>query len=445
MKSPKEIITALLQIARVADELLAKEQAGMRLTFENMNALDAALRQLDVPAGEGERLALAESALKVFMIDCVEDYLAMLEGVEFESSRKKLMEAALKFTSPVVVVNASQIDPEVLKSFINEPSGMTLTPDVPMAQSEDAPCAACGGWGSKRQQRMVEDVLSTPVDATTHLLSTSANAAHLERSLEQARSGQATTRELLDDMAAVPAFNPVEPALAPNTLYIRTTDKNGLLATQFHGSTFEPQHEANVMIAALEFERAKRLHNTPILAHKAGELWMSTLDPVIISQDFYTHRAAWRTAIERCKAASELDHAMRPATYRDSDDPSYWQHELEAFDRTFNTLPADSTEKRLVIPEVVMNAWLGETHDKVMKVHGDAELLNNLRRVCGYVENGSSEAVTICQDDATNDWGVSVGYTGLGGRKRHYHARSFHQALRLAVDGELRDKEEDGQ
>ena len=92
-----------------------------------------------------------------------------------------------------------------------------------------------------------------------------------------------------------------------------------------------------------------------------------------------------------------------------------------------------------------MNAWLGETHDKVMKVHGDAELLNNLRRVCGYVENGSSEAVTICQDDATNDWGVSVGYTGLGGRKRHYHARSFHQALRLAVDGELRDKEEDGQ
>ena len=34
----------------------------------------------------------------------------------------------------------------------------------------------------------------------------------------------------------------------------------------------------------------------------------------------------------------------------------------------------------------------------------DAERLKGLRELCGYVEDGSSQTVTIAQDDATKDW-----------------------------------------
>jgi hypothetical protein len=38
----------------------------------------------------------------------------------------------------------------------------------------------------------------------------------------------------------------------------------------------------------------------------------------------------------------------------------------------------------------------------------DKELLDGLRDLCGYVEDGSSARVTILQDDATKDWFLLV-------------------------------------
>lgn len=49
-----------------------------------------------------------------------------------------------------------------------------------------------------------------------------------------------------------------------------------------------------------------------------------------IPQDVRTHREAWRKALENCR--DEAD-----AFYNDPD-VSYWEHELEAFDRTFDRL-----------------------------------------------------------------------------------------------------------
>ena len=60
----------------------------------------------------------------------------------------------------------------------------------------------------------------------------------------------------------------------------------------------------------------------------------------------------------------------------------------------------------------------------------DAELLEGLRNLCGFVEDGSSEAVTIAQDDATKDWIVRVG--GLGS-KRWWYGRSLKEALTSAM------------
>jgi hypothetical protein len=56
----------------------------------------------------------------------------------------------------------------------------------------------------------------------------------------------------------------------------------------------------------------------------------------------------------------------------------------------------------------------------------DAKLLAGLRKLCGYVEDGSNSTVTIGQDDATRTWFVSVD-------KRYWHATSFRAAIEAAV------------
>lgn len=57
----------------------------------------------------------------------------------------------------------------------------------------------------------------------------------------------------------------------------------------------------------------------------------------------------------------------------------------------------------------------------------DTELLNGLRKLCGYVENGSNTSVTIFRDDATRDWVVYVG-------NRWYWGRDFKETIRKAID-----------
>lgn len=52
--------------------------------------------------------------------------------------------------------------------------------------------------------------------------------------------------------------------------------------------------------------------------------------------------------------------------------------------------------------------------------------LNDVRKLCGYVENGSDTTVSIGQDDATREWQAKVG-------KKAYHAGSFEDALIEAI------------
>lgn len=37
--------------------------------------------------------------------------------------------------------------------------------------------------------------------------------------------------------------------------------------------------------------------------------------------------------------------------------------------------------------------------------------MKTLRELCGYVEDGSSDSVTLSQDDATGTWHITVGYS----------------------------------
>lgn len=56
----------------------------------------------------------------------------------------------------------------------------------------------------------------------------------------------------------------------------------------------------------------------------------------------------------------------------------------------------------------------------------EANMLRGIRLLMGYVENGTSETVSLGQDDATKSFFVRVG-------KRHYHSSSFSGALEEAM------------
>lgn len=82
---------------------------------------------------------------------------------------------------------------------------------------------------------------------------------------------------------------------------------------------------------------------------------------------------------------------------------------------------------------------LADTASEAHKIWNDADLLASLRRLCGYIENGSSESIGISQDDATGEWVLRVG-PSMSPRVRHFHARSFHQVIRLAADDMLENE-----
>lgn len=76
-------------------------------------------------------------------------------------------------------------------------------------------------------------------------------------------------------------------------------------------------------------------------------------------------------------------------------------------------------------------------HDDVLELRKqlaaaqkDAERLNAIRELCGYVQDGSSETVRICQDDATREWIISVG--GIPS-KRWYHGSCLRAAIDAAI------------
>lgn len=64
---------------------------------------------------------------------------------------------------------------------------------------------------------------------------------------------------------------------------------------------------------------------------------------------------------------------------------------------------------------------------KLAEAVKDTERLGSLREMCGYVEDGSSDVLKICQDDATGDWLVRVGDAWPA------HGRTLRQAIDAAI------------
>jgi hypothetical protein len=77
-----------------------------------------------------------------------------------------------------------------------------------------------------------------------------------------------------------------------------------------------------------------------------------------------------------------------------------------------------------------------EQSREAAQIERNAGLLRKLREICGWVENGSAESVTIGQDDATRDWFLSVGYDSISSKRRSYNATSFESVIDAAYEKE---------
>ena len=85
--------------------------------------------------------------------------------------------------------------------------------------------------------------------------------------------------------------------------------------------------------------------------------------------------------------------------------------------------------------EATLNAawWAWQ---EAQKEHLDTKRLAVIRKMMGYVENGSHETVTIGQDDATRSFSIR------SGNKRRYFGDSFSGMLDAAIEAEKKIKED---
>jgi hypothetical protein len=60
----------------------------------------------------------------------------------------------------------------------------------------------------------------------------------------------------------------------------------------------------------------------------------------------------------------------------------------------------------------------------------DTARIDGLRRLCGYVENGSASHITISLDDATKNFTIHVGPSAA---KRWSHGEGFREAIDAAI------------
>ena len=155
----------------------------------------------------------------------------------------------------------------------------------------------------------------------------------------------------------------------------------------------------------------------------------------VLHHNFSTHKSAWRKAIEHLSQRRDLD----------ADERAYWQHELAAFDLAYRKFDHSLATGADDMPDVIHHGGPVPYFDPQAKAFtamldsGDADLLDKLRRMCGYVEDVSQQSVTIAQDDATREWSLYVGIENaiLKTKRRSYHSTSFHQVIRVAAEKEL--------
>ena len=77
----------------------------------------------------------------------------------------------------------------------------------------------------------------------------------------------------------------------------------------------------------------------------------------------------------------------------------------------------DHMKRKLPMSDKVGNAIVAELEksrelqERVKDLEKYEQQMKTLRDLCGYVEDGSNDSVTLSQDDATGIWHITVGYS----------------------------------
>lgn len=90
------------------------------------------------------------------------------------------------------------------------------------------------------------------------------------------------------------------------------------------------------------------------------------------------------------------------------------------------------TSQNMVIDEINDQARNLVATDHLVSNVNDSRRMKNIRRLIGYVENGSDTVVTIRQDDATKGFIVKVG-------KKSYYDKSLGEAIDRASSDYLNE------
>lgn len=60
---------------------------------------------------------------------------------------------------------------------------------------------------------------------------------------------------------------------------------------------------------------------------------------------------------------------------------------------------------------IALKAKLSESEQRVKELEKFEQQMKTLRALCGHIEDGSNDSVTLSQDDATGTWHITVGYS----------------------------------
>ena len=74
-----------------------------------------------------------------------------------------------------------------------------------------------------------------------------------------------------------------------------------------------------------------------------------------------------------------------------------------------------------------LRVQLAASEQRVKALEKYEQQVKTLRALCGYVEDGSSDSVTISQDDDTCTWHITVGYSPR--KRKSFWGESFDEVF----------------
>ena len=74
-----------------------------------------------------------------------------------------------------------------------------------------------------------------------------------------------------------------------------------------------------------------------------------------------------------------------------------------------------------------ITAQLSASEQRVKELEKFEQQMKTLQALCGHIEDGSNDSVTLSQDDATGTWHITVGYSPR--KRKSFWGESFDEVF----------------